>query len=67
MKTFKFELGAFVMLKMSGEKGEVVGRCEYAHAEDAYFVRYLDAHGCQVESWQGENALVAQDVPEAVV
>jgi hypothetical protein len=61
-KEFAFELGAFVMLKLSGEKGEVIGRAEYATAQNAYYVRYLDAHGCQREDWQGEDGIVAQDV-----
>jgi hypothetical protein len=57
MTSFKYDLGAKVELKLSGEKGEVAGRAEYLYDENLYWVRYLAADGCQKEDWWRESAL----------
>jgi hypothetical protein len=58
---FAFRLNDLVVLKMSGEKGEVRGRAEYAGGgEPHYLVWYVDANGCQCERWISEIALDAQ-------
>ena len=59
MKSFKFEMESPVALNLSGERGSVIGRCEYLTSENNYLVRYVDAKGCQVQSWLGESELVA--------
>ncbi|WP_156443894.1 hypothetical protein [Burkholderia savannae] len=35
---FKFALSNKVAICVSGERGEVIGRAEYANAENGYFV-----------------------------
>lgn len=57
MGSFKFVLHDQVMLTMSGEYGLVIGRCEYAHAENAYLVRYVAGDGRQSQEWFDESAL----------
>jgi hypothetical protein len=57
MKSFKFNLNASVSIAASGEAGEVVGRAEYAVAENSYLVRYKAADGRAVEAWWSESAL----------
>ncbi len=54
---FAFSIGQDVKMKHSDEAGEVVGRAEYAHQENLYYVRYLAGDGRQVETWWGESAL----------
>ncbi len=56
-KGFNFELGAMVKISASGEEGEVIGRAEYATAENSYFVRYKAGDGRAVEAWWNESAL----------
>ncbi len=56
---FKFELKQFVKIEASGETGEVVGRADYSHAENSYYIRYKAGDGRAVESWWTEQALVA--------
>lgn len=58
---FKFSLGQKVKLALSGESGDVVGRAQYLNANNNYYVRYVDAHGVQRESWWSEEALVAAE------
>lgn len=58
-KTFALMLGQAVALALSGEKGIVVGRAEYDNSEDGYYVRYVDANGCQQSEWFGESAIEA--------
>jgi N-acetylmuramic acid 6-phosphate (MurNAc-6-P) etherase len=53
----KFELKQTVTISASGETGDVIGRAEYAHAENSYLVRYKCADGRAVESWWTEGAL----------
>lgn len=53
----KFVLGSTVIIVASGETGEVIGRAQYAHAEDSYFIRYRCADGRAVEAWWTDSAL----------
>ncbi|WP_167361719.1 hypothetical protein [Burkholderia pseudomultivorans] len=57
MSNFKFAVGSDVSIEASGESGEVIGRAEYAAAENTYLVRYRCADGRAVENWWGESAL----------
>ncbi len=54
---FTFDLGASVTIVASSERGEVVGRAQYAASEDSYFVRYKAADGRAVEAWWAASAL----------
>lgn len=56
---FNFDLSQAVMIEISGERGTVIGRAEYANSENTYFIRYKNAEGLAVESWWSESALVA--------
>jgi hypothetical protein len=58
---FTFELKAKVRIVASGEVGEVIGRVQYAHADDSYFLRYKAGDGRAVESWWNENAIEAAE------
>jgi hypothetical protein len=55
--TFKFDMEQNVIISVSGETGEVIGRAEYARDEDAYYIRYKSGDGRAVESWWRESAL----------
>ncbi len=57
MKEFKFALGQILVIKCSGEYGEVIARAEYAHSEDCYLLRYKSANGRGFEDWWGVSAL----------
>ena len=57
MSNFKFDIGQNVSLNMSDERGRVVGRAEYESSQNAYYVRYVRADGCQIEDWVVEDAL----------
>lgn len=57
MHTFRFNIEDRVKLIHSDETGIVIGRAEYLHSEDAYYVRYRAADGRQVEAWWGESAI----------
>ncbi|WP_176083147.1 hypothetical protein [Martelella sp. HB161492] len=61
MNVFKFAIGQRVMLSMSKEKGEVIGRAEYLERDPLYYVRYVAGDGRQVEEWISGNAIVADD------
>lgn len=56
-KEFKFKLGDRVAIVESGESGEVIGRADYAHADNSYYLRYKAADGRAVENWWSETAL----------
>lgn len=62
--TFAFDLKAQVVIKASGETGQVLGRAEYATSEPSYFLRYRAADGRAVEAWWAESAL---SLPDAAV
>lgn len=53
---FKYNLGDSVILNMSGETGEVVGRGEYINSDNNYLLRYVTADRRQVEGWWNEDA-----------
>lgn len=57
--SFKFDIGQQVAIHASGESGEVLGRAEYATAENNYFIRYKAADGRATEAWWAESALTA--------
>lgn len=57
--SFKFALCDKVAICVSDERGVVIGRAEYANAENGYLVRYKAADGQAIESWWGESALQA--------
>lgn len=54
---FKFELKQQVTIAASGEQGTVIGRAEYVHCENSYYIRYKAADGRATESWWTESAL----------
>lgn len=56
-KTFKYPLGSTARLTQSGERGTIIARAEYLHADDCYYLRYTAADGCLLESWWGESAI----------
>lgn len=55
--SFKFELGEKVVITVSGEVGEVIGRAEYVASAHNYWIRYCMADGRATEQWWQENAL----------
>lgn len=56
---FLFSLRQPVVIAVSGERGEVIGRAEHAGSENTYFLRYCDLAGWAVEEWWAESALRA--------
>jgi len=54
---FKFDLCNQVAIAISGEIGEVIGRAEYGHSENTYYLRYKSADGRAIEAWWPESAL----------
>lgn len=55
----QFTLGQLVSLKLSLERGVVIGRAEYLEDGPSYLVRYVAGDGRQVESWWNAGALEA--------
>ena len=55
--TFRFELGDEAELLHSEEKGEVIGRTEFAKAEPSYLLLYRSGDGRQVKAWWSDSAL----------
>jgi len=53
----RFQLKDLVVITVSGESGEVIGRAEYVSCLPAYLVRYKSADGRAVEAWWTETAL----------
>lgn len=54
----KYQLGDIRTINCSDERGEVIGRAEYAaKSEPVYLVRYVDGTGCAVEKWWDESAI----------
>ena len=66
MDKFKFQLGATVVIGVSGEAGVVIGRAEYQHSENSYYVRYKGADGRAFECWWQESALDANEHTQGV-
>ncbi|WP_392433184.1 hypothetical protein ACF3VQ_01995 [Yersinia sp. HM-2024] len=56
---FKFELNQVVEPRISDEWGEVIGRAEYAHSENQYFIFYKTADGRALKDWFNESELEA--------
>lgn len=54
----KFDNGQELVIAVSNEIGEVIGRAEYPRAEPSYLLRYKAADGRAVEQWWAESALM---------
>ena len=61
---FEFELNDEVIISVSGEEGEIIGRAEYLSSENTYLVRYQAADGRAVEAWWQESALELLEEPK---
>lgn len=57
--TFRFELQQRVAITESDEQGAVIGRADYACAENQFLIRYQAADGRAVEAWWADSALEA--------
>ena len=57
MKSFEFEMGDIVIIGISGEGGQIIGRAEYSYAGNSYLIRYKSADGGATEKWWDEGAL----------
>lgn len=55
--SFKHELGQVIQVIISGEKGSVKGRAEYASTGNQYLIHYLTADGRAVDGWFDEGEL----------
>ena len=60
-KAFAFRLHQPVALKISDERGEIIGRAEFSNSVDHYKVRYVAGDGRQVEDWLAEDAIRSVD------
>lgn len=57
---FKFELGQYVTVELSGAAGEIKGRAEYnTGCPNQYNIYHLDAEGNAVHVWFDEQNLVS--------
>lgn len=63
-KTFKFALEQEVAIEVSREEGIIVGRAQYATAENSYYLRYEAADGRATEAWWSESALMGEETEE---
>lgn len=54
----KFQLGTKVLIAISGEAGQIIGRAEYLDSHPQYYVRYTAADGRATTAWWEESALV---------
>lgn len=50
-------LGDQVVIKVSGETGQVIGRAQYMTSEPSNLVRYKSADGRAVEAWWPDSAV----------
>lgn len=58
MTKTKYSLGQQVSLSLSKESGDVIGIAQYINSQEPlYLIRYVDANGCQIESWWAESAV----------
>ncbi|MBL4761707.1 MAG: hypothetical protein JKY93_03295 [Gammaproteobacteria bacterium] len=57
MDKMMIKIGEKVKLTESNESGTVIGRAQYQHGEDCYYVRYCGATGTQVEQWWDKSAI----------
>lgn len=55
--SFKFALEQVVQVSVSGEKGHVKGRAEYANMNNQYYIHYQAADSRAVNGWFDENEL----------
>lgn len=53
----RYPLGQPVSLRLSGEKGEVIGFATYSRQPPQFLVEYLTGDGRQVEGWFSTEAL----------
>lgn len=58
MDCFKFSLGTWVTLAVSGEIGIVQGQACFTVDENQYLVHYSDGNGCSATAWISEQNLV---------
>lgn len=57
----ELKLKDIAVIKVSGEKGEVIGIANYAYAPEAqYYIRYKCGDGRAIEAWWAESALTKQ-------
>ena len=64
MQQFKFQLGQRAVIVCSGEKGQIIGRIEYAENPPSYLLRYVTNDGRAQEAWWTGEALDALEVAE---
>ena len=57
-KEFKYKVDDVVKLIETDEYGTVIGRAEYLHSENSYYIRYKNATGNQVIAWWVESSIV---------
>ncbi|EKN3739187.1 TPA: hypothetical protein ACVBYD_004638 [Yersinia enterocolitica] len=48
---FKFAMKQHVVITVSGETGQVIGRLDTINAENSYLVSYKNANGCSTKKW----------------
>lgn len=60
---FEYRIHDVVLISVSGERGEVIGRAELESGTGAieYLVRYENGNGCAVEKWWDENAIELEE------
>ncbi|HGT0430046.1 TPA: hypothetical protein ACMVL8_000863 [Yersinia enterocolitica] len=46
---FKFAMKQHVVITVSGETGQVIGRLDTINAENSYLVSYKNANGCSTK------------------
>lgn len=58
---FEYRVHDVVLISVSGERGEVIGRAERESGAIEYLVRYENGYGCAVEKWWDENAVELEE------
>ena len=59
--TFEYEMYDIVIISVSNERGEIIGRAEREGDLLEYLVRYNDGNNCAVERWWSENAIELEE------
>jgi len=59
LNSFKFSLSQVVKIDTSEEVGTILGRAEYSHSENTYYIHYKAADGRAVTAWWEESLLTA--------
>lgn len=54
---FMFDLGQKVVIKISGEVGEINGRAQYLESANLYRLHYKSADGKATSDWFEENQI----------